>query len=194
MIKYIKYIFRVIVYFPADFLYYLLSYRKKYGISFGGYNLSKQYPNYLSSHNAKRGIESYALKLINGKALDIGAGSSPLDGARGIDNSVEENAYNIQENNQSVDFVFSSHCLEHLEFPKKCLHEIWRVLKSDGLLLLYLPHPACELWSKRVNEHHISFFWPNQWEDILIDEGFTIKDITYQPDGMMSFFILASKK
>lgn len=49
---------------------------------------------------------------------------------------------------QSVDCVFSSHLLEHIENWKGALAEWWRVLKPGGYLCLYLPHkdlyPNCD--------------------------------------------------
>lgn len=41
---------------------------------------------------------------------------------------------------QSLDFVFSSHLLEHIVDTKKTLKEWWRVIKPGGHLVLYLPH------------------------------------------------------
>jgi ADP-heptose:LPS heptosyltransferase len=41
---------------------------------------------------------------------------------------------------QSMDFVFSSHLLEHLDNPLAALKEWWRVIKHNGYLILYLPH------------------------------------------------------
>lgn len=41
---------------------------------------------------------------------------------------------------QSMDFVFSSHTLEHIDDDMKALREWWRVLKPKGFLTLYLPH------------------------------------------------------
>lgn len=41
---------------------------------------------------------------------------------------------------QSMDFVFSSHLLEHIEDYKAALKEWWRVIKPGGHLCLYLPH------------------------------------------------------
>ena len=41
---------------------------------------------------------------------------------------------------QSMDFVFSSHTLEHLDDDRKALREWWRVIKPGGHLVLYLPH------------------------------------------------------
>lgn len=41
---------------------------------------------------------------------------------------------------QSMDAVFSSHLLEHVENAAKALKEWWRVIKHGGCLVLYLPH------------------------------------------------------
>ena len=169
--RYIKYLLRLLIYYPADLILYLLTFKKKFGIKLGGYSKASMYPGYLSSHNAKRGIESFALEYVKGNALDIGAGANPLRGTRSIDNNKEENAYNILEKDNSVDFVFSSHCFEHLDVPNDCIKEISRVLKNDGILLIYLPHPACELWSKKVNENHVSFFGPTNGKKFLRTKG-----------------------
>jgi predicted SAM-dependent methyltransferase len=40
---------------------------------------------------------------------------------------------------QSMDAVFSSHLLEHLDRPQDALREWWRVVRPGGHLVLYLP-------------------------------------------------------
>jgi ADP-heptose:LPS heptosyltransferase/SAM-dependent methyltransferase len=40
----------------------------------------------------------------------------------------------------SLDFVFSSHLLEHIDDYKSTLSEWWRLIKPGGHLCLYLPH------------------------------------------------------
>ena len=42
--------------------------------------------------------------------------------------------------NESVDAVFSSHLLEHIEDYRAALHEWWSLIKPGGHLVLYLPH------------------------------------------------------
>jgi len=42
----------------------------------------------------------------------------------------------------SIDAVFSSHLLEHIDDYVKALHEWWRVIKIGGYLILYLPHKS----------------------------------------------------
>jgi ADP-heptose:LPS heptosyltransferase/predicted SAM-dependent methyltransferase len=39
----------------------------------------------------------------------------------------------------SMDFAYSSHCLEHVADYQACLKEWWRVIKPSGFLVLYLP-------------------------------------------------------
>jgi SAM-dependent methyltransferase len=43
---------------------------------------------------------------------------------------------------QQFDVVYSSHSMEHALYPDRVLNEIWRVLKTDGVLLLTLPYPV----------------------------------------------------
>ena len=41
---------------------------------------------------------------------------------------------------ESMDFVYSSHLLEHMEDPEKALKEWWGLVKQGGCMILYLPH------------------------------------------------------
>ena len=192
--KWMIYVLRLMSSYVGDIVLPVGGWRYRIGVRLGGYHLARQYPRYLASHNAKRGIESFARQFVCGIALDLGSGGSPLAGCRPIDNGTDENAYHINEQDKSVDFVFSSHCFEHLNAPGDAIKEIGRVLSDTGKVLVYLPHPACELWSQNVNEHHLSFFWPDEWRNLFEKNGFSILEMSYQPDGMMSFYILASRQ
>jgi SAM-dependent methyltransferase len=44
--------------------------------------------------------------------------------------------------NQQYDFVFSSHCLEHIANPLKAVKEWFRVTKNNGHLILILPEKS----------------------------------------------------
>lgn len=102
----------------------------------------------LSHHCGMGPIAADAGDWCKGKGVDIGGGNWPLPGARPIEDCMEENAYLIREHSKSLDFVFSSHCLEHLNRPERALKEWIRVIKPGGILYLYLPHPDYIPWRK----------------------------------------------
>jgi SAM-dependent methyltransferase len=74
---------------------------------------------------------------------------------------------------QSMDFVFSSHLLEHIQDTKAALKEWWRVLKVGGRLVLYLPHkdlyPNCG--TPGANPDHKHDFMPEDIEGIMKEIG-----------------------
>ena len=93
---------------------------------------------------------------LRGTGIDIGAGSfKVLPHAISVDNGVDCQLFGMQFkpdlqvkdasqlhlfNSCSMDWVYSSHLLEHLEDPLKALKEWWRVLRVGGRMVLYLPH------------------------------------------------------
>jgi ADP-heptose:LPS heptosyltransferase/predicted SAM-dependent methyltransferase len=56
------------------------------------------------------------------------------------DNVVEDAASLPQVPTGKLDFVFSSHLLEHIEDYQGALREWWRIIKVGGHMVLYLPH------------------------------------------------------
>ena len=97
---------------------------------------------------------------LKGRGIDVGAGGFRiLPQAITVDN--ESHIFNNNSRpdikvktaedlgifaSQSLDYVYSSHLLEHIENAKGALKEWWRVLKPSGVLVLYLPHD--ELYPK----------------------------------------------
>lgn len=91
-----------------------------------------------------------------GRGLDIGCGKDKaFPHFIGVDNLHHQHAFGIgmsvdvvvkdcvdlsMFSNASMDFVFSSHTLEHVEDTAACLKEWWRLVKPGGHLVLYLPH------------------------------------------------------
>jgi hypothetical protein len=92
----------------------------------------------------------YATKLCNGIGLDIGCsqrewalpGSVPID----IKLDDEYDAYNLPEVDSGFDYIFSSHCLEHLPDYQATLAGWVSKIKKGGTIFLYLPHPDCLYW------------------------------------------------
>ena len=92
---------------------------------------------------------------LRGRGLDLGAGTFKiLPQAISVDNGHHAMfGHNIRPDifvdtaekldifgSGSMDYVYSSHLLEHIEDYKAALKEWWRVVKEGGVLALYLPH------------------------------------------------------
>lgn len=99
--------------------------------------------------------------------LELGCGANKKKGFYGIDISnlngvdlVFDLNKGIPLKDNSVDKVYSSHCIEHIEEPLKIFEEIYRVLKEDGTATIILPH-----WSsyQSFTFMHKRFFHTNDF-------------------------------
>lgn len=109
---------------------------------------------------------------------------------------------------ESFDIIIATDILEHLFTPKKLLHEIHRVCKSDGFVIISVPNHF--YWRMRIrilmgkgvvlpfhksNEwdyFHIRFFTLSSFEKLLNLAGFYIKERFYDkfiniPRGLPHF-------
>lgn len=109
---------------------------------------------------------------LKGRGLDIGAGTfKVLPHVISVDNCNDSGMFGIHITpdvkvksaddlsifaSQSMDFVYSSHLLEHMEDPEKTLKEWWRVVKPKSYLVLYLPHEDLypKVGDKEANPDH----------------------------------------
>jgi len=74
---------------------------------------------------------------------------------------------------ESVDFIFLRHALEHSPYPIFSLMEYNRVLKQDGKMYIEVPAPDCER-GHEFNLNHYSILGSNQLAALLIRTGFKI--------------------
>lgn len=129
------------------------------------------YPEYLKHGNAKQFVEPIARKFCVGDGLDVGSNKWPLEGATPVELTDGGDAMSLPEG--EYDYIFSSHCLEHLADPVAAL-EHWRTrLKTGGVLFLYLPHPDMRYWRPQNCRKHLHLFWPDDTALMLEDLGFT---------------------
>jgi len=163
----------------------------------GGWDFEGRfYPDYLFVGGASFAVHRTARKYCQGTGLDIGAGLWPLPGAQAID--VERGPGTARTLDEiparSQDYVFSSHCLEHIAAWEDALRAWLEKLRPGGRLFLYLPHPTCGIWrpgSPFVGDGHKWAPTPEGIQTALIGLGGLILAHDDGPDAMESFFVCA---
>jgi SAM-dependent methyltransferase len=120
-----------------------------------------------SKAHGRRDSEGFFKLYCQGIGLDIGYGGDLLaHNCRPWDIEHGDALHLRPLEDESFDFVYSSHTLEHMPEPSMALKNWWRVLKPGGYLILYIPHR--DLYEKkrelpsRWNPDHKFYF--------LIDE------------------------
>lgn len=154
------------------------------------------YPDYLKNGDAVGHIKKIAEHFCVGKGLDIGGfykwslpGAIPINIS---DKILKYDAYKLPKYDE-LDYIFSSHCLEHLENPIHAL-EYWKTkLRSGGVMFLYLPHPDMEYWLPQNNKKHLHSWHPCDMVKIMEDIGY--KDILFsERDMYWSFTVMGVNK
>lgn len=154
----------------------------------------KIYPAIQGEGNAAQYAIPFAKKFCTGVGYDIGCNRLEwaFPGAQAIDLEFtdEWDAYNLPDG--EVDYIFSSHCLEHLPNWVDALNYWTSKLKVGGVLFLYLPHYSQEYWRPWNNRKHIHCFLPEIIVDYMHDKGY--KNIfNSQRDLLNSFMVVGEK-
>lgn len=155
------------------------------------------YPSYLANHSAAPYIYDVARKYCVGHGVDIGAGDAAYPGAEAVQEERDQNAYCLDRfEDGCLDYVFSSHCLEHLERWQDALLLWISKLRVSGILFLYLPHESMALWQPgglwAGNDHK----WVPRVEilvDFLRGQGLEILECNHDKDNYWSFHVAARK-
>jgi len=74
---------------------------------------------------------------------------------------------------ESVDFIFLRHALEHSPYPIFSLMEYNRILKQGAKIYIEVPAPDCER-PHEFNPNHYSIFGATQLGALLVRAGFNI--------------------
>ena len=132
-----------------------------------------QYPAFQATGQASRFVMPFALEVCKGHGVDVGCNRPEwaFPGATLVDLTLpdEWDAYNLPPG--PFDFVFSSHCLEHLPDWVGALDH-WRSrLVDGGTLFLYLPHPDQKYWRPHHNRKHLHVLEPDAIRQYLEDTG-----------------------
>ena len=149
------------------------------------------YPEFQAKGNAAQFALPFAKYICKGKGLDIG-GNNPdwaLPGARLIDLTITSDAFDaFNLPDEEYDYIFSSHCLEHLPDWVGALDHWTSRLKIYGQLFLYLPHPEQRYWRPWNNRKHINMLEPEHirgylearnYHEIVVTEGYDLNHSFY---------------
>lgn len=124
----------------------------------------REYPLFQASGNAARFILPFAIEVCKGTGFDVGANrkqwslphSLVIDPACGDERF---DAMNFPE--LTPDYIFSSHCLEHIPDWAGVLNYWTEKLRVGGVMFLYLPDFSQSYWRSWNNRKHVNNFTPH---------------------------------
>jgi len=154
---------------------------------------TKVYPHFQSIGNAAQFAIPYAQHVCKGEGVDVGCNRTEwcFPGAIPVDPALNEfDALNFPKGN--LDYIFSSHCLEHLLNWVTVLDYWTSQLKIGGVLFLYLPDYSQEYWKPWNNRKHLNIFTSVIIKDYLEDRGYC-KIFTSGTDLNNAFMVMGEK-
>jgi len=153
----------------------------------------KNYPLFQSKGNASQFAIPYALHFCKGYGVDIGCAKKEwmFPGANPVDPAFTEyDSLNFPYEN--LDYIFSSHCLEHLPDWVSHLNYWGQKLKSGGILFLYLPAYSQTYWRPWYNRKHVNILTPEILNDYLKDNNYT--NIFFSGEDLNNSFMIVAEK
>jgi SAM-dependent methyltransferase len=150
------------------------------------------YPDYIRNGNACQFVAPIAAHFCKGMGLDVGCGKWPLPGSVPIE--LKDGSGDAMDLPWGPwDFIFSSHCLEHLADPIGALMHWKDSLRPGAPVFLYLPHPDMQYWRPQNCRKHLHSWTPEAMAQIMRDLGF-VDIIHSQRDLAWSFTVVAYKE
>ncbi len=149
----------------------------------------KEWAPHLFTGNATKWISDRALIFCKGDGIDYGAGKWCLPGAIPVDHSTYFGLNDFDF--ESLDFVYSSHCLEHIGAWQQTLEVLVSKIKAGGIIFLYLPHEQSPWTGWRKHK------WTPCAEGVVLvleRMGVDVLDYSSKPDDYQSFFVVGRKK
>ncbi len=154
----------------------------------------KHYPAFQTEGNASQFAIPYAKHVCVGEGYDIGCmkkewslpNSTPID----LDFNDEWHALNLPK--KEVDYIFSSHCLEHISNWVEAMDYWYDTLKKGGVLFLYLPDYSQEYWRPWNNRKHLNIFSKKIINDYLSHKKYK-KIFISEVDLNNAFMVMAEK-
>ena len=134
----------------------------------------KKYPEFQCQGNASQFAIPFAKHVCKGSGYDIGCMKTEwaFPGATPIDLEFDDpwDADNLPP--VQVNYIFSSHCLEHVPDWVATMDYWFNHLREGGILFLYLPDFSQEYWRPWNNRKHKHVFTPDIIREYMIDRGY----------------------
>lgn len=138
------------------------------------------YPKFQASGFAARFIFPFAKEVCKGVGVDVGCnreewcfpGAIPCDPNMNTSNDANRFPIGYRSATNCLDYIFSSHCLEHINEWVDTLDYWYTKLKDGGVLFLYLPHPSQKYWLPWHNRKHVNILHPKDIKAYLKDKGY----------------------
>lgn len=152
------------------------------------------YPKFQTNGFASRFCMPFAMESCKGVGYDIGCMKKEwaLPESIPIDLSFNDGYHANNLPDGEVDYIFSSHCLEHINDWVGTLNYWSTKIKEGGVIFLYLPDYSQEYWRPWNNRKHINILKPEYIKDYFIDKGFK-KVFVSGVDLYNSFAVMVEK-
>ena len=152
------------------------------------------YPAFQARGYAAQFAIPFAKHVCIGDGYDIGCMKREwaFPGATPIDISFDDEWHATNLPKLGADYIFSSHCLEHIDDWVITMDYWFDALKKNGTLFLYLPHYEQEYWKPWNNRKHRNMFSPQIIKDYMKDRGY-VKIFVSDIDLNHSFMVMGEK-
>lgn len=153
------------------------------------------YPKFQASGFAARFIFPFANEVCKGVGFDIGCSKKEwaYPDSIPIDISFDDEYHALNLPFIAVDYIFSSHCLEHVDNWVEVLNYWNNRIIPKGILFLYLPHRSQKYWLPFNNRKHIHYFDQEIIKEYLINTEKYKNIFVSGIDLNNSFTIIAEK-
>jgi SAM-dependent methyltransferase len=155
---------------------------------------NKRYPHFQAEGNASQFAIPFAKHFCHGLGYDIGCNRLgwAYPDAIPIDLNFGDGWSALRLPQKNVDYIYSSHCLEHIPDWVSVLDYWTDTLKLGGVLFLYLPHYNQEYWRPWNNKKHLHIFTPEIIRDYMLSRNY-INIFNSERDLNDSFMIVGEK-
>jgi len=156
---------------------------------------NNEYPLHQAIGNAAQFAIPFAKYYCKGVGYDVGCmkkdwafpGAIPIDVV--FNDGFHATNFPSQED---VDYIFSSHCLEHITNWVDVLEYWYDHLKFGGVIFLYLPHYDQEYWRPWNDKKHVNIFTSEIIKDWMESKDF--KNIFWSERDLNHSFIVVGEK